>query len=778
MLTFKNLKMCFRKIPLSQIQTQNYSKFVSTNKGNFNQILTNRKRSSGVDLSYYDMLNQTNWLNGTSIVYFENLYEEWKKEPNSVSKEWNTYFKNMEAEEDFEISNKNKPILENGMINSRIGDHLTVQGIIRSFQIRGHLKSRLDPLDMPYRLNTEIAEDIKNLSIESFNLGNSDLDKVFKLPETTFIGGANEKELPLREIIKRLEDSYCKSIGVEYSYLSDRDSLQWIRRKFETPNIRTMSNVEKKVLLNRLIRSTNFEEYLAKKWSSEKRFGLEGCEVLIPAIKTIVDVCSEQGLEKYIFGMPHRGRLNVIANVLGKPLEQIFAQFDVSHGDTSDNSGDVKYHLGLHNEIVNKFSGKDISMSLVANPSHLEAVGPVVLGKVKADQFYNNDTDGSKTMGIILHGDAAFSGQGVVYETLHLSDLNMYKTHGVIHIVVNNQIGFTTDPRDARSSIYCTDVAKVINAPILHVNADDPEAVMHVSKVAAEWRMKKKRDIVIDLVCYRRNGHNETDEPQFTQPCMYQKIRNLPKLLKQYSTKLLNENVITLEEYQKQIEGYQKQLDAGHDAAKNAPHIHTNRDWLDSPWNNFFDNQDPMKIKETGISLDTLHKIGNVFNDIPKSKVNYYKGLLRILNNRKKMMDIETFDWAMCEAFAFGSLLLDKVHVRLSGQDVERGTFSHRHHVIMDQDNLGKKYVPLDNISLDQEKYTVCNSSLSEFAVMGFELGFSMHNPNSLIIWEAQFGDFVNNAQCIIDQFLSSGQAKWIRQCGLVLLLPHGMEGM
>uniref|UniRef100_A0A7N8X4U3 2-oxoglutarate dehydrogenase complex component E1 n=1 Tax=Mastacembelus armatus TaxID=205130 RepID=A0A7N8X4U3_9TELE len=532
-----------------------------------------------------------------------------------------------------------------------------------------------------------------------------------------------------------LQAAYCQHIGVEFMFINDVEQCQWIRQKFETPGVMQFSLEEKRTLLGRMIRSTRFEEFLQRKWSSEKRFGLEGCESLIPALKTIIDRSSQSGVESVIMGMPHRGRLNVLANVIRKELEQIFCQFDSKLEAADEGSGDVKYHLGMYHKRINRVSDRYITMSLMANPSHLEAVDPVVQGKTKAEQFYCGDTEGKRVMSILLHGDAAFAGQGIVYETFHLSDLPSYTTHGTIHVVVNNQIGFTTDPRMARSSPYPTDVARVVNAPIFHVNADDPEAVTYVCKVAAEWRNTFHKDVVVDLVCYRRNGHNEMDEPMFTQPLMYKRIKKQKGVLQKFVEKLIAEEVVTTQEYE-------VKPPAGlYPRSMSCPST---------------------GIKQIFMCLLWVHVLG----------------LSRILKGRANMVSQRVCDWALGEYMAFGSLLKDGIHVRLSGQDVERGTFSHRHHVLHDQ-NVDKRIcIPMNHISPDQAPYTVCNSSLSEYGVLGFELGFAMASPNALVLWEAQFGDFHNTAQCIIDQFISSGQAKWVRQNGIVLLLPHGMEGM
>uniref|UniRef100_A0A8C7N6H2 2-oxoglutarate dehydrogenase complex component E1 n=1 Tax=Oncorhynchus kisutch TaxID=8019 RepID=A0A8C7N6H2_ONCKI len=523
-----------------------------------------------------------------------------------------------------------------------------------------------------------------------------------------------------------------------------------------------------------------FEEFLQRKWSSEKRFGLEGCESLIPALKTIIDKSSMNGVESIIMGMPHRGRLNVLANVIRKELDQIFCQFDSKLEAADEGSGDVKYHLGMWHRRINRVTDRNITLSLMANPSHLEAVDPVVQGKTKAEQFYCGDTEGNRVMSILLHGDAAFAGQGVVYETFHLSDLPSYTTHGTIHVVVNNQIGFTTDPRVARSSSYPTDVAKVVNAPIFHVNADDPEAVMYVCNVAAEWRATFHKDVVVDLVCYRRNGHNEMDEPMFTQPLMYKQIKKQKGVLQKYAEKLIVEGAVTRQEYEEEIAKYDKICEEAHARSKDEKILHI-KHWLDSPWPGFF-NMDgqpkSMTSPSTGLTEEELGHIGHIASSVPVEDFTIHGGLSRILKGRAAMVGQRVCDWALGEYMAFGSLLKEGTHIRLSGQDVERGTFSHRHHVLHDQ-NVDKRIcIPMNHIAPNQAPYTVCNSSLSEYGVLGFELGFAMASPNALVLWEAQFGDFHNTAQCIIDQFICPGQAKWVRQNGIVLLLPHGMEGM
>jgi len=719
------------------------------------------------------------------------MFLAWQQDPNSVHKSWDAFFRNAsqgaQPGQAYQAPPSSPSLVANvagmapthaltqGAVDTKvIDDHLAVQAIIRSYQGRGHNVAQLDPLGI---LEADLDESIPvELLLSTYGLKEeADLDRPFQLPPTTYIGGENTA-LTLREIISRLETIYCKHIGVEYMFINNLEQTDWIKKRFETPGVMDMTADEKRLIMARLIRSTRFEEFLAKKWSSEKRFGLEGCEVLIPSMKTVIDTSSAFGVDSFIIGMPHRGRLNVLANVCRKPLEQLFCQFDSKLEADDEGSGDVKYHLGMSHERINRVTNKNVKLAVVANPSHLEACDPVVQGKTKAEQYYRGDTDGKKVMSILLHGDAAFAGQGVVYETFHLSDLPAYSTNGTIHIVVNNQIGFTTDPRKSRSSPYCTDVARVVNAPIFHVNADDPEAVIHVCKVAAEWRAEWGKDVVIDLVCYRKNGHNEIDEPMFTQPLMYKRIRQHDTTLKQYTDKLISSGVVSEQEFEEEIEKYDRICEEAYAAAKKETVIR-NSLWLDSPWHGFFSDKDQMTMQPTGVSEDVLRHIGEKFSENPPD-FTIHGGLKRILRARGEMVKKGEADWALGEALAFGSLLKEGIHVRLSGQDVERGTFSHRHHVLHDQNQDKKSYTPLNHLWDDQAEYNVCNSSLSEYAVLGFELGYSMTNPNALVMWEAQFGDFSNNAQCIFDQFMSSGQAKWVRQSGLVVLLPHGYEGM
>jgi len=544
------------------------------------------------------------FLNGSSSTYVEEMYESWQHDPNSVHKSWQIFFARTEGGAgpgEAHMSAPNLPMypvyaaagapagastseaMTTKAAQSMILKHHNFQRLLRSYQSSGHHIAKLDPLGIGAADLDDTVPDI--LTLEHYNFTKQDMDMYFQLPKYTYLGG-DEKELTLRETVNRLEQIYCGSVGTEFMHLHDPAAREYIRKWIEKPGISALTSEEKRILMARLVRSTRFEEYLAKKWPSEKRFGLEGCEVLIPAMKQIIDIASSRGVESFVIGMPHRGRLNVLANVCRKELFKLFNQFNPDMAPEDEGSGDVKYHLGMYHRRINHLTNKEVELSVVANPSHLEAVNPVVCGKVRATQFFDGDEQGQRTMAILLHGDAAYSGQGVVYETMHLSDLPNFATGGTIHLVVNNQVGFTTDPRFSRSSPYCTDVAKVVNAPIFHVNADDPEAVMHVCNVAANWRTDWGKDVVIDLVCYRRNGHNEADEPSFTQPLMYKRIRETPNVLKKYSAQLLEEGTVSQADIDDEINNFDTILNDAYQQSLTITKMKLT-DWLDPPGMSF-----------------------------------------------------------------------------------------------------------------------------------------------------------------------------------------------
>ncbi|CAH1374806.1 unnamed protein product [Tenebrio molitor] len=745
------------------------------------------------------------FLTGSSSAYIEDMYNAWLRDPKSVHISWDSYFRhttqgssgayhpppNLAPLDDVLATSfaakqvpssffpDTPPSTARVFDDKVIEDHLAVQAVIRSYQARGHLVAKVDPLGIMHTDKSWLAADrtgsppsdiIKNYKLE-------DMDKVYKLPHSTFIGGA-ENKLSLREIMRRLEQAYCQHIGVEYMYIDNLTERNFIRQRLEPPGVLNRTPEQKKRTMKRLIRTFEFENFLARKWASDKRFGIEGCEVFIAALKQIIDKASELGVDHFFIGMSHRGRLNVLTNVCRKPLYQLFSQF-VPLEPADLGSGDVKYHFGSHTERTNRVTQKHIKLTLLANPSHLECVNAVVLGRTRAEQFYKGDTEGKKSMAIMIHGDAAFCGQGINYENLGLSNLPCYTTHGSICIIINNQIGFTTDPRFSRSSRYCSDLGRVVNAPIFHVNADDPESVMHVCNIAAEWRATFRKDVVIDLVGYRRYGHNESDEPMFTQPMMYTKIKRLTPVHKKYAQQLVQEKVVAADDVKVVQTKYTKILEEEYHKSTQQTQVHFT-DWLDSPWSGFFEGKDKFKVAPTGVPEETLVHIGTKFSTPPPANLDFvlHKGLQRMLGHRLAMVKKRTLDWSIAEALAFGSLVKEGIHVRLSGEDVERGTFSHRHHVLHHQTVDKVVYEPLSHLYPDQARYTVCNSSLSEYGVLGFEIGYAQANPHALVMWEAQFGDFFNVAQCLFDQFLAPGQSKWVRQNGLVVLLPHGFDGM
>ncbi|KAH0682080.1 hypothetical protein KY289_019832 [Solanum tuberosum] len=705
------------------------------------------------------------FLDGTSSVYLEELQRAWEQDPSSVDESWDNFFRNFTG----------LAATSPGISGQTIQESMNLLLIVRAYQVNGHLKAKLDPLDLEERDIPDVLDPV------SYGFTEADLDREFFLGVWRMAGFLSENRpvQTLRAILTRLEQAYCGSIGFEYMHISDRDKCNWLRERIETPTPREYNRERREVILDRLMWSTQFENFLATKWVAAKRFGLEGCETLIPGMKEMFDRSADLGVESIVIGMPHRGRLNVLGNVVRKPLRQIFSEFTggtkPADGAGYVGTGDVKYHLGTSYDRPTR-GGKRIHLSLVANPSHLEAVDPVVIGKTRAKQYYSNDVDRTKNMGILLHGDGSFAGQGVVYETLHLSALPNYTTGGTIHIVVNNQVAFTTDPKAGRSSQYCTDVAKALSAPIFHVNGDDVEGVVHACELAAEWRQTFHSDVVVDIVCYRRFGHNEIDEPSFTQPKMYQVIRSHPSSLEIYQNKLLQHGQVTKDDVEKIHNKINAILNEEFVASKD--YVPQKRDWLSAFWSGFKSPAQLSRVRNTGVKPEILKDVGKAITSLPED-FKPHRAVKRIFDDRKKMIETgEGVDWAVGEALAFATLLVEGNHVRLSGQDVERGTFSHRHSVIHDQET-GAKYCPLDHVMMNQneEMFTVSNSSLSEFGVLGFELGYSMENPNSLVLWEAQFGDFANGAQVIFDQFLSSGEAKWLRQSGLVVLLPHGYDG-
>lgn len=736
----------------------------------------------------------------------------WKEDPKSVHISWQVYFRNMEsgdmpmsqafqpppnivsrpeggspapAQSQQQSSQKTGSRSTSGTQmemgeGADVHNHLKVQLLVRAYQARGHHKAKLDPLGIRIEMESFGYSKPRELELSHYGFKEQDMETEYALGPGILPHFATEgrEKMKLKDIIAACEKIYCGSIGIEYLHIQDREQCDWLRERIELPTAFKYGTDDKRRILDRLIWSTKFEEFLAQKYPNDKRFGLEGCETLIPGMKALIDRSVDYGVKDIVIGMPHRGRLNVLSNVVRKPNESIFSEFGGSAEPSDEGSGDVKYHLGMNFERPTP-SGKRVQLSLVANPSHLEAEDPVVLGKTRAILHYNNDEkDANSAMGVLLHGDAAFAGQGVVYETMGLYALPAYHTGGTIHMIVNNQIGFTTDPRFSRSTPYCSDIAKAFEAPIFHVNGDDVEAVNFICQLASDWRAKFKKDCVVDIVCYRKSGHNETDQPSFTQPLMYQRIAKQKPALDVYADKLIGDKTFTvddIEEHKKWVWGV---LEESFERSKD--YTPTAKEWLTSAWNGF---KSPKELATeilphlpTGVEKQKLVQIGEVIGSPPQG-FNTHKNLKRILANRTKTVtEGKNIDMSTGEALAFGTLVGEGHHVRVSGQDVERGTFSQRHAVLHDQENE-KTYTPLQHVSEDQSTFVITNSSLSEYGVLGFEYGYSLSSPNALVMFEAQFGDFINNAQCIIDQFVASGEVKWYQRSGLVMSLPHGYDG-
>ena len=641
-------------------------------------------------------------------------------------------------------------------------DSISAVSLIRAYRLRGHLLANLDPLGM------RESDYLDELHPEFYGFKKENYDKKI------FLNGViNRKDASIREILKFLKKTYCGNIGYEFMHISNPDERKWFRDRIEKDsNALEFTKNGKEAILNKLVQAEGFEKFLATKYVGTKRFGLDGGESLIPALEQIIKISGQSQVKEVKIGMSHRGRLNVLANVLQKSYKRIFNEFAGEFGNTSDEgAGDVKYHLGASSN--REFDGNSVHVSLTDNPSHLEAVNPVVLGQTRAKQFFHKDRERNKVIPILIHGDAAFAGQGVVAECFAMSGLPGHNTGGTIHIIVNNQIGFTTSPRFARSSPYPSDVAKMVDAPIIHANGDDPEAVVYAARIASEFRLKFNRDVVVDLICYRRFGHNEGDEPSFTQPLMYKKIRSHPSPVKVYGKNLIEEKIISNEDLENVIKKFKDLLD---DQFKNAKDYKPKIAWFEGTWSAYKPEKGKDKRGVTGADTKKLLEISEKINS-SSDDLNLHKTIVKILNNRKEVVKSgHNIDWSTAESLAFGSLLEEGYPVRLVGQDSGRGTFSQRHSVLRNQKD-NSRYVPLNNISNNQKQFEVVDSFLSELAVLGFEYGYSLVEPNTLTLWEAQFGDFANGAQVVIDQFIASGERKWRRASGLVMLLPHGYEG-
>jgi 2-oxoglutarate dehydrogenase E1 component len=731
---------------------------------------------------------KTSFLAGNNSEFIKEFYADYISDPNSLPESWRNFFDGLSDDEKLIYQDLNgpswspekkikKPIsftkkrnihaenstdLSSSSVKQASKDSVRAIMLIRAFRIRGHLIANLDPLEIQKK------EEHSELKPESYGFKKSDYNRKIFLDGVLGLQYAD-----LNQILKILKKTYCSNIGYEFMHMGDPDEKAWIRDRIEGPekNI-TFTENGKKAILNKMVQAEGFEKYLHVKFVGTKRFGLDGGESLIPALEQIIKRGGNLGAKEIKIGMSHRGRLNVLANVMGKSFKAIFSEFFGKSVSTSkDFEGDVKYHLGASSN--REFDGNSVHISLTDNPSHLEAVNPVVLGQVRAKQFFHKDKERKKVIPVLLHGDAAFAGQGIVAECFAMSGLPGHNIGGTIHIIVNNQIGFTTAPRFARSSPYPSDVAKIAQAPIFHVNGDNPEAVVHCAKIATEYRQKFNRDVVIDMVCYRRFGHNEGDEPSFTQPIMYKKIRSHPTTLSIYGNKLSQEGLTSETDLQKEKTKFKKFLEKEFESSKN---YKSELKWYDGVWSRFKPGLGKDKRGVSGVDKTKLINIGKKISEIPKD-FNVHKTLKKIFDLRMTAIkDGKLIDWSTAESLAFGTLLTEGFSVRLSGQDSGRGTFSQRHAVLRNQDNH-QRYIPLNNISGNQKNFEIIDSLLSELAVLGFEFGYSLSEPETLVLWEAQFGDFANGAQIIIDQFISSGESKWGRASGLVLLLPHGYEG-
>jgi 2-oxoglutarate dehydrogenase E1 component len=728
----------------------------------------------------------------------EEMWRQWKQDPATVHKSWDVYFRNVEAGLAPGLAFQAPPTIQgptNVPILATQGGRASVAGpvdgadprvlhLVRAFQVRGHEIASLDPLGL--RPTPSIPE----LDPSTYGFTEADLDKSIELAGFLgvkgFLSNSGDR-CTLRELIERLRKVYCGSIGFEYMHMLEREKCNWIRERIERDS-EPLSNEKRLQLYDRLIYAEELENVFADVFNTKKRFGLEGAESLVPGLKFLVDRATLNGVTDIVIGMPHRGRLNTLVNVMRKPTEMIFKEFRESHVNASDlecgdgdrftkwtASGDVKYHLGTSYSRTYP-DGRTINLSLVANPSHLEAVNPVVAGKVRAKQDKKLATEGMDprtTLGLMMHGDAAFAGQGIVYETMMLSQLKGYGNSGTVHVVVNNQVGFTTDPKDSRSTLYCSDIGKAFDIPIFHVNADDAEAVTRVFEMAVDYRQTFGVDVIVDLIGYRRMGHNELDNPFFTQPTMYDKISKHPTSSRIYRDKLVAEGVASGEALDKMRADTVATLKACDEKSHTFEHSVA---WLSSNWKGFFTPREHSKVLETGVEMSELETVAKALVTLPEN-FRLHSALKRIMGAKQAALEAkEGIDWGTAEALAFGTLAREGTLIRLSGQDSQRGTFSHRHSVLHDQ-VTNEEFMPLKHLGEGAADVQVFNSPLSEYGVMGFELGYSLESPYQLVMWEGQFGDFVNGAQIIIDQFLSAGENKWYRQCGLTLLLPHGYDG-
>jgi len=762
------------------------------------------------DQSANEQFHASSFMQGHNAAYLEQLYAQYAHDPNTVDSAWQAFFQALgDADLDVKadasgpswarkdwppqpsddltaaltgewmpppqeaaaakekILGKAKELdstVSQEAVKRAVLDSIRALMIIRAHRIRGHLSADLDPLKL------QVTGQHLELQPKSYGFEEADMDRPIFIDNVLGLQFAS-----MRQIIDILQRTYCSTFALQYMHISDPEQSSWLKERIEGRDKEiTFTREGRKAILNKMVEAEGFEKFLHVKYTGTKRFGLDGGESLIPALEQIIKRGGALGVRDIVIGMPHRGRLSVLANVMQKPYRAIFNEFQGGSfkPEDVDGSGDVKYHLGASSD--REFDGNNVHLSLTANPSHLEAVNPVVIGKVRAKQDQIGDADRTQVLPLLLHGDAAFAGQGVVAECCGLSGLVGHRTGGTIHVVVNNQIGFTTAPHFSRSSPYPTDIALMVEAPIFHVNGDDPEAVVHAAKVATEFRQKFQKDVVIDIFCYRRFGHNEGDEPMFTNPLMYNQIKRQKTTLSLYTERLVKDGLIPEGEVEDMKAAFQAKMNEEFEAGKD--YKPNKADWLDGRWSHLDRRGEEYQRGETSISAQTLADIGTALSRVPDG-FPLHKTVARMLESKKKMFAAgEGFDWATGEALAFGSLLCEGFPVRLSGQDCTRGTFSQRHSGLINQDTE-ERYYPLNHIRAGQKRYDVIDSMLSEYAVLGFEYGYSLAEPNALTLWEAQFGDFANGAQIMFDQFISSGESKWLRMSGLVVLLPHGFEG-
>jgi 2-oxoglutarate dehydrogenase E1 component len=719
-------------------------------------------------------MDKYTYIANSDAAYIEDLYNSYKQDSASVDEGWQKFFEGFDFSQKYPVNGNGHT---NGNVNgkeaatatkvdpSRIRKEMEVVHLIRGFRSRGHLLATTNPIQ-------KRKDRRPQLDISDFNLGPEDMDSVFEAGVEVF-----GRPATLREIVDSLKTIYTRNIGFEYLYIRDREQKSWLRKKIEKEALNMEFSIdEKKHILSKLNEAVVFENFLHTKYLGQKRFSLEGGETTIPALDALIIKAAEMGVVEVMIGMAHRGRLNVLANVMQKTYGQIFNEFEGNLPDQVWGDGDVKYHMGFASQITTE-NGEKVHLKLAPNPSHLEAVNPVVEGyiRARADGMYDSDYD--RVLPVLIHGDAAVAGQGIVYEVTQMSALNGYYTGGTIHFVINNQVGFTTDFVDARSSIYCTDIAKIVDAPVLHVNGDDPEAVVFCMRLAVEYRQKFNKDIFIDMVCYRRHGHNEADEPKFTQPVLYKSIETHQNPREIYQKTLADRGDVDAKLAANMDKEFKQLLQERLDMVKQKALPYT-LPKLEQEWHTLRKSkpEDFEKSPETGVSLEILEKIGKALITTPQD-FNRLKQIDKLLKDREQMIfDKKEVNWATAELLAYGSILTEGNIVRLSGQDVQRGTFSHRHAVLRDVET-NAAYSSLEHIQEDQGRFMIYNSLLSEYGVLGFEFGYSMANPNALVIWEAQFGDFANGTQVIIDQFVTSSETKWDRWTGLVMLLPHGYEG-